>query len=42
MIGWDAQGRFAADDLAPQVRQALQNVVDVLAEAGASPNTSCA
>jgi enamine deaminase RidA (YjgF/YER057c/UK114 family) len=37
MIGWDAQGRFHSDDLVAQVRQALQNVVDVLAEAGATP-----
>ena len=37
MIGWDAQGRFHADDLVAQVRQALQNIVEVLAEAGAKP-----
>ena len=37
MIGWDAQGRFHTDDLVGQVRQALQNVVEVLAEAGARP-----
>jgi enamine deaminase RidA (YjgF/YER057c/UK114 family) len=37
MIGWDAQGRFHSDDLVAQVRQALQNVVEVLAEAGATP-----
>ena len=37
MIGWDAQGRFHSDDLVAQVRQALQNIVDVLAEAGARP-----
>jgi enamine deaminase RidA (YjgF/YER057c/UK114 family) len=37
MIGWDAQGRFHSDDLVAQVRQALQNVVEVLAEAGARP-----
>jgi len=37
MIGWDAQGRFHTDDLVGQVRQALQNVVEVLAEAGAQP-----
>ena len=38
MIGWDAQGQFHSDDLVPQVRQALQNVVEVLAEAGATPS----
>jgi enamine deaminase RidA (YjgF/YER057c/UK114 family) len=37
MIGWDAHGHFHADDLVAQVRQALQNVVEVLAEAGAKP-----
>jgi enamine deaminase RidA (YjgF/YER057c/UK114 family) len=36
-IGWDAQCRFASDDLVAQVRQALANVVAVLAEAGARP-----
>jgi enamine deaminase RidA (YjgF/YER057c/UK114 family) len=37
MIGWDAQCQFHTDDFAGQVRQALQNVVAVLAEAGAKP-----
>ncbi|RMX11584.1 RidA family protein [Allofranklinella schreckenbergeri] len=37
MIGWDGQGVFHTDDLAGQVRQALQNIVDVLAEGGAGP-----
>lgn len=37
MIGWDAQGQFHTDDLAGQVRQALQNVVEVLKEGGAQP-----
>jgi enamine deaminase RidA (YjgF/YER057c/UK114 family) len=36
-IGWDRQNRFETDDLVGQVRQTLQNVVDVLAEAGARP-----
>ena len=36
-IGWDAQERFPAADLAPQVRQALENVVAVLREAGGVP-----
>ncbi|MEQ1682032.1 MAG: RidA family protein [Burkholderiaceae bacterium] len=34
MIGWDAQGVFHSDDFAAQTRQALQNIVDVLREAG--------
>ena len=36
-IGWTGQSRFEARDLVGQVRQTLQNVVDVLAEAGAKP-----
>ena len=36
-IGWDDQCRFQTDDLAGQVKQALENVVAVLAEAGARP-----
>jgi enamine deaminase RidA (YjgF/YER057c/UK114 family) len=36
-IGWDAQGKFAGTRLAPQVRQALENVCAVLACAGAAP-----
>jgi len=38
MIGWDAQGQFHSEDLVAQVRQALHNVVEVLAEAGARPD----
>jgi enamine deaminase RidA (YjgF/YER057c/UK114 family) len=36
-IGWDETGAFPAQDMAGQVRQALRNVVAVLAEAGAGP-----
>jgi enamine deaminase RidA (YjgF/YER057c/UK114 family) len=36
-IGWDAEQRFVSDDFAAQVRQALANVVAVLACAGARP-----
>lgn len=35
-IGWDAEGRFA-EGLVPQVRQALQNILAVLAVEGAGP-----
>ena len=35
-IGWDAQGRIAGDFVA-QVRQALDNIVRLLKEAGAGP-----
>ena len=37
MIGWDAQGVFHTDDMAGQVRQALENVVAVLTAGGAKP-----
>lgn len=37
MIGWDGQCQFHTDDFAGQTRQALENVVAVLAEAGALP-----
>ncbi len=36
-IGWNARGEFETDDFVGQVRQALRNVVAVLAEAGAAP-----
>lgn len=37
MVGWDADGVFHTDDFAGQVRQALANIVAVLAEGGARP-----
>ncbi len=37
MIGCDAGGRFASDDFAEQARQALRNIVDVLATGDAGP-----
>ncbi|ROZ72387.1 RidA family protein [Ramlibacter sp. WS9] len=37
MIGWDSQGQFHTDDFAAQARQALQNIADVLREAGGKP-----
>ena len=36
-VGWDASGAFPSPDLAGQVRQALANVLAVLAEAGGRP-----
>ncbi len=36
-IGWNAACRFESDDFVAQTRQALANVVAVLAEAGAKP-----
>lgn|SRR5699024_365591 len=37
MIGWDAHGEFHTDDLVGQVRQALQNIVEVLEAGDAGP-----
>ncbi len=36
-IGWNAQQEFESDDFIAQVRLALQNIVQVLAEGGAGP-----
>ena len=36
-IGWDAQQRIVPGGLVPQVRQALENIVTVLATGGARP-----
>lgn len=36
-IGWNAQYKFEVHDLAGQIRQTLQNILAVLAEAGAGP-----
>lgn len=37
LIGWNARGEFESDDLVDQVRRTLENIVAVLAEAGAGP-----
>ena len=37
LIGWNADQIFEADDFAGQVAQALKNIVEVLACAGAKP-----
>ena len=36
-IGWDAESRFQSDNFAAQAKQALANVVAVLAVAGGRP-----
>jgi enamine deaminase RidA (YjgF/YER057c/UK114 family) len=36
-IGWDAQQRMVPGGLVPQTRQALENIVAVLASGGARP-----
>ena len=40
-VGWNAQQVFESEDLAVQFEQALQNVIAVLAEAGARPEHIC-
>ena len=36
-IGWDGQGRFQSSDFGAQAKQALANIVTVLAVAGGRP-----
>ena len=36
-VGWNAEQTFESDDFAAQTEQALRNIVEVLAEAGARP-----
>jgi len=38
IIGWNAEQEFETDDFAGQVAQALQSIVEVLAEGGARPD----
>jgi enamine deaminase RidA (YjgF/YER057c/UK114 family) len=37
MIGWNKDQQFETDEFAAQVKQALENIVAVLREAGAGP-----
>ncbi|MEZ5887462.1 MAG: RidA family protein [Paracoccaceae bacterium] len=37
LVGWNADQEFETDDFAGQVRQALENIVAVLAEGGGAP-----
>jgi enamine deaminase RidA (YjgF/YER057c/UK114 family) len=36
-VGWNAEQEFASDDFVAQVEQALSNIKEVLAQAGAAP-----
>jgi enamine deaminase RidA (YjgF/YER057c/UK114 family) len=36
-VGWNAEQKFESNDFVAQTRQALENIVAVLAEAGAGP-----
>ena len=38
VVGWDAEERFVASDLAGQFRQVLLNTLAILAEGGAGPD----
>lgn len=38
MVGWDTEGRFPSATIAGQSRKALENIVEVLREAGATPD----
>ena len=40
-VGWDAQQHFHSEEIAPQFDQALANIVEVLAAAGAKPEHIC-
>jgi enamine deaminase RidA (YjgF/YER057c/UK114 family) len=37
IVGWNHQGEFEATDFVGQVRQALKNIVEILAQANARP-----
>jgi enamine deaminase RidA (YjgF/YER057c/UK114 family) len=37
MVGWDADGKVVSNEFVEQARQALKNIVAVLAEAKAKP-----
>jgi enamine deaminase RidA (YjgF/YER057c/UK114 family) len=36
-VGWDAKGKFVSNEFVGQARQALKNIVEILAEAKAKP-----
>lgn len=40
-VGWDSQQHFASEKIEIQFEQALQNIIAVLAEAGARPEHIC-
>ena len=40
-VGWNADQQFESEDLIPQFRQALENVLAILAEAGGKPSHIC-
>jgi len=40
-VGWNAEQKFESEDLVPQFRQALENILAVLAEAGGKREHIC-
>ena len=40
-VGWNAQEKFESSDFVGQARQALKNIVEILAQAGARPEHVC-
>lgn len=40
-VGWNEHQVFASENIAPQFRQALKNVLAILAEAGGRPEHVC-
>jgi enamine deaminase RidA (YjgF/YER057c/UK114 family) len=40
-VGWDADQVFRSEEIVPQFQQALENVLEVLAEAGGRPEHIC-
>lgn len=40
-VGWNAEQKFESEDIAPQFRQALENILAVLAEEGGRAEHIC-
>ena len=40
-VGWNANQQFESDDIVPQFRQALENVLAIVAEEGGKPSHIC-
>ena len=40
-VGWDEQQKFRSEDIVPQFEQALENILAVLAQAGARAEHIC-
>lgn len=40
-VGWDANQQFKSEELVPQFKQALENILAVLVEAGGGPSHIC-